>query len=286
MRPPTPPHQPVVLLTPADTPASSIDVDGPGLELVPARYNDTWCRDYGPIVMCRAGRRLALDFHFDGWGGKYPAYDDDRVPARLFEQGAFPGESLSRCGLVLEGGAFDTDGAGTLLVNGYCLETRLPGMDRDAISAHLRAELGVQRIAWIHVPALPGDDTDGHIDTLARFASPCDVTWQATGEADTDAHLADQLESALAAAGCAPALHRLPPAEGIESGLPASYANFLFANGALLVPAYGVATDETARAVLADIHPDREVLSVSARAMIHQFGALHCATMHLPAKPS
>lgn len=277
--------QPVLLLlAPGEDPPSL--PDSGRVTLIRTPYNDTWCRDYGPIGLLRGPDRCWMDFRFNGWGGKYAANDDDRVTASLLGHPAFRNDSHRRSELELEGGATDTDGAGRLLVNWYCLRTRLPGMSRESIANVLQTELGVEHVAGIDIPALPGDDTDGHIDTLARFAAPGSVVYQASGDRESDDRLAEQLHAALHPTGLDPVLHALPATAGIEAGLPASYANFIFANGALLVPAYGLAADETARALLAAIHPDREVISVSARTMIRQFGALHCATMQLPAAPS
>ncbi len=260
-----------------------------------APSNDTWARDHGPIAVRRDGALRLLDFRFNGWGGKYPADLDDRITRIIHEQGAFGSVPLDSVDLVLEGGSLEVDGRGTLLTTASCLlsPTRNPGLDRAAIEAALRAHLGVTRILWLEHGALEGDDTDGHVDTLARFCDPHTIVYQACDDPDDSHHeelraMADELAKFRDAEGQPYRLEALPwprAARDSASGrrLPATYANFLIVNGAVLVPAYGGPADEKARLVLGRCFPDRDVVPVDCRPLIRGFGSLHCVTMQLPA---
>ncbi len=264
------------------------------VRLAIAPSNDTWARDHGPItVLCRGEPRL-LDFEFNGWGGKYPAELDNCITARLHRAGVFGQVPLEKTGLVLEGGAIEVDGSGTLLATARCLlaPTRNPALSQAQLEARLKELLGIERILWLRHGHLAGDDTDSHIDTLARF---CDIHTLAYVRCDDphDEHYAElaameaELRSIRAADGRPYRLVPLPwPRPKFdETGrrLPATYANFLIINGAVLVPTYDDPADGAALARLSECFPDRDIIGIGCLPLIYQYGSLHCVTMQLPA---
>ncbi|MEW6168809.1 MAG: agmatine deiminase family protein [Pseudomonadota bacterium] len=267
------------------------------LHAVPA--NDVWARDHGPITVFRDGRPVHLDFVFNGWGGKFDARLDSRITRRLAELGALraPVESLD---FVLEGGAIESDGRGTLLTTERCLlaPTRNPQLDKAEIEARLKEWLGLTRVLWLRHGELIGDDTDGHIDTIARFCDPETIAYQACDD-ETDAHYADlkamerELQALRTADGQPYKLVPLPLPAAIHDGdpayggrrLPAGYPNFLIINGAVLVPIYGDAHDAVALERLRPCFPGREVVGIDCRPLIRQYGSLHCVTMQIPSAP-
>ncbi len=258
-----------------------------------AESNDSWARDHGPLTAYEDGRPRLCDFGFDGWGGKYPAGLDNTLTRRLHAQGAFGATPLETIDLVVEGGNIDSDGQGTALCNGPCLHDprRNPGLTPDEIDERLCRTLGIERLLCIENGRISGDDTDGHIDMLARFCDPRTIVYsQAVDEDDPDhaplAAMADELAALRDAAGRPYHLHALPApsprydAEGRR--LPASYANFLVINGAVLVPQYGCPADAVALALLSRCFPDRQTYAIDCRPAIEQAGSLHCLIMHLP----
>lgn len=266
------------------------------LTLAIAPSNDVWVRDHGPLTVLRGGRRVALDFRFDGWGGKYRADLDNAVTTALAAQGAFGDVALESLPWVLEGGNLEVDGEGTLLATRPCLmsETRNDPAEAQALLAALPTLLGVSRLLWVDRGDVLGDDTDGHIDTLARFCNAHTLAYTCADTADRAQYAAlDGLEAQLAALRRADGRpYRLVPlpvpaalydADGRR--LPANYANFLIVNGAVLVPTYGDANDAVALDRLAGCFPDRAVVPVPARAIVGQNGSLHCASMQIPAAP-
>jgi len=259
-----------------------------------APSNDTWARDHGPLAVRRGGRLTLLDFRFNGWGGKYPAELDDRITRALAAQGAFGATPLEAVDLVLEGGSVETDGQGTVLTTRSCLLSpgRNPGLAQKELEAALARWLGVRRVLWLEHGALEGDDTDGHVDTLARFCDAETIAFQACADPRDPQHaglaeLARELRALRRPDGRPYALVPLPlpaPVLDAEGGrLPAGYANFLITNGAVLVPGYNDAADGRARAALARCFADREVVTVDCRPLIREYGSLHCITMQLPA---
>ena len=257
--------------------------------------DDVWARDHGPITVRRDGRWVHLDFGFNGWGGKFEAARDDALTRRLADLGAWnaPVETQD---FVLEGGAIEVDGRGTLLTTERCLlaPTRNPHLDKAGIEAFLKPRLGVSRVLWLKHGDLLGDDTDGHIDTVARFCDPHTIAYQACADRrdphrDDLAAMEAELRAFRDADGRPYRLVALPLPEAIHDEdadrrrLPAGYANFLIINGAVLVPIYGVPQDAPALAALRPCFPDREVIGVDCRWLIRQYGSLHCVTMQIPA---
>ncbi len=261
-----------------------------------APSNDTWARDHGPITVLDGNAHPQLvDFRFNGWGGKYAADLDDGITARLHSDGWLGDTPLVSSPLVLEGGAVETDGQGTLLAVRRTLvdPARNAGWDQARIEAELAAQLGLTRYLWLSEGQLDGDDTDGHIDTLVRFCSPttlCHVTAHAmasAAERNALAALARALAALRRADGRAYRLIPLPAPAPIHDSagnpLPASYANFLIINGAVLMPGYGDPADAIAAERLQACFPGRAIEVVDCRALIRQGGSLHCISMQLPA---
>ncbi|TXS94679.1 agmatine deiminase family protein [Parahaliea aestuarii] len=260
-----------------------------------ATSNDTWARDHGPItISTEQGLRL-LDFRFNGWGGKFEAAQDNALTAELKRLGAFPNATLQAVDMVLEGGAIESDGRGTLLTTAACLlnRNRNPDLDRGAIERALGELLGVRKINWLQHGALAGDDTDSHIDTLARLCPDNTLLYQACDDPQ-DEHFADlaamarELAALTDATGSPYRLLPLPwpgaqhdPEDGHR--LPATYANFLICNGLVLVPTYADPNDDIALAQVAEAFPGYRVEGLDCRTLIRQHGSLHCITMQLPA---
>ena len=270
---------------------SSARLDMARVRFVEVPYDDTWLRDSGPIALREDGGFRLLDFRFTGWGGKFDAAQDDLLVERLHGMGIFSNSSRQSIDFALEGGAIETDGAGTLLSTWTCLGERHPGATREQLGARLAGWLAQDRVLWLEHGQLEGDDTDAHIDTLARFAGPDAIVYQACDDASDSHHAGLQAMAAELAAlrtldGRPYRLFALPwPGPVLDQGrrLAASYANFLIVNGAVLMPAYGDPADPAAAAVLQQAFPDREIVQVPCRPLIWQNGSLHCVTMQLPA---
>ena len=263
------------------------------IRFVEIPYDDTWLRDSGPITLQSGDDGFVLtDFRFTGWGGKFEASQDDALIARLIERGVFRHDARhQRVDWALEGGAIESDGRGTLLTTWRCLSQRHPDQSRGSIAAILRKQLSAQRVLWLDHGYLQGDDTDAHVDTLARFAPDDAIVFQACSDPD-DAHYVElgamrrELEALRTVEGKPYRLFPLPwPQAIVDAGrrLAASYANYLIVNGAVLVPAYGDVVDDAAASTIKLAHPGREVVQVPCRALLWQNGSLHCMTMQLPA---
>ncbi|MDT8896552.1 agmatine deiminase family protein [Halomonas sp. I1] len=263
------------------------------LYLMVAETDDTWARDHGPLTVERDGAPLLLDYAFTGWGGKFDASRDDALTRCLHALGAYACPLQPRQ-LVLEGGAIDTDGEGSLLTTEACLlnDNRNPGLGRRDIEAHLAEDLGIRRVLWLRHGHLEGDDTDSHVDTLARFCDPATIAYVRCNDPQDPHHaelaaMENELRALRRADGSPYRLIALPwpaPCLDPEDGhrLPATYANFLVINGAVLVPTYGDAADTTALAALGEAFPDRDIVPIDASTLIRQHGSLHCLAMQLP----
>ena len=279
------------LQTYAEARLRSARVDMSRVSFVEVEYDDTWLRDSGPITLRDAagGFRL-LDFRFTGWGGKFEASRDDRLIEALADRQLFLNSSRQDIDFALEGGAIETDGAGTLLTTWRCLHERHPQASRAELSGRLMAWLAQERVLWLDHGYLEGDDTDAHVDTLARLAPDDAIVFQACDDAG-DKHYAElqamarEIGELRTADGRPYRLFPLPWAQPVlDEGrrLAASYANFLIINGAVLMPGYGDPSDASAAAVLAQAFPGREIIIVPCRPLIWQNGSLHCVTMQLP----
>jgi agmatine deiminase len=263
------------------------------VRLFPAPTNDTWARDFGPLAVEMDGRPRLLDFAFNGWGLKFAADRDNQVTRRLWKHGAFGATPLETVGLVLEGGSIESDGAGTILTTTACLlsPNRNPHLNRAGVEEALGRHLGAERVLWLEQGHLAGDDTDAHVDTLARLA-PGDTILYVECDDRRDEHfasltaLADELRALRTRQGRPYRLVPLPwpRARFADDGqrLPATYANFLVINGAVLVPTYGDPGDQDALAAVAEGFPGRRVIGIDCSPLILQHGSLHCVTMQLP----
>lgn len=262
------------------------------IRLLELPANDTWARDFGPITVLEGGRPVLLDFGFNGWGLKFAADQDNRVNRRLEKLQAFAAGRVG-CGLILEGGSIESDGQGTLLTTSECLldANRNPHLDRQGLEAELTRQLGADHILWLDHGYLAGDDTDSHIDTLARLAPDDTIVYITCDDAQDEHHdslaaMAGQLEAFRTPAGAPYRLLPLPwprPCFGQDGQrLPATYANFLVINGAVLVPTYGDPADGMALDVIGRAFPGRDIIGIDCRSLILQHGSLHCVTMQLP----
>lgn len=262
--------------------------------------NDAWIRDHGGIfvferdeqLVSGAERRIVLDFEFDAWGGKYPPWDlDAGVAEQMARVLRLPRQAID---LVLEAGSIDGDGEGTILTTESCLlnsNRDRPGVDRSrtALEAQLVGAFGARKILWLG-DGIVGDDTDGHVDDLTRFVAPGRVVTIVESEVGDENHAVlaanrARLEGMVDAAGRRLEVVELPmpPAvEGPDGRLPASYANFYFANQALLVPVFEVDQDREALAILESVVRDRPVVPIPAQSLVLGLGAVHCLTQQEP----
>jgi agmatine/peptidylarginine deiminase len=278
------------LQTYAEARLRSARVEMTRVRFVVAEYDDTWLRDSGPITLAESGHFKLLDFRFTGWGGKFEASRDDQLVGELSGMQLFHNYFVQSINFALEGGAIETDGEGSLLTTWQCLHERHPEVPREQITSQLAGWLQQDRVLWLDHGYLEGDDTDAHIDTLARFAPDNAIVFQACDD-PTDSHyeelqaMAKEIAALRTRDGQPYRLFPLPWAKPVlDEGrrLAASYANFLIINGAVLMPAYGDEADGKAAEVLAAAYPGREVVQVPCRSLIWQNGSLHCITMQLP----
>ena len=257
--------------------------------------NDTWARDHGAITMLDTDGPSLLDFTFNGWGLKFAADKDNRITRRLVEAGCLKGTYVNRLGFVLEGGSIESDGMGTLLTTSQCLlsPNRNGQMNRVEIEEYLRRTFHLQRVLWLDHGYLKGDDTDSHVDTLARFCDPETIAYVQCCDPDDEHHaelslMEEELKALRTADGKPYRLLPLPmPAPIVHEGerLPATYANFLILNDAVLYPTYAQPeTDAQAADVLREAFPGRDIVGIDCRPLIKQHGSLHCVTMQYPAE--
>ncbi|WP_305907164.1 agmatine deiminase family protein [Methylomarinum sp. Ch1-1] len=273
---------------------NSLLSDAEAISFIQADYNDIWLRDTVFLTIEDQGQARLLNFRFNGWGNKYEHGADNALNRNLLKHAIFQGLPTSDIDFVLEGGSLESDGQGTLLTTANCLlnPNRNPGMDQQAISRQLEKTLGAERILWLQQSNLAGDDTDAHIDTLARFCSADTIAYSAC-EDSADPHYASlkqmetQLRSFRTCAGEPYQLAPLPLPQAIydDDGqrLPGNYANFLIINGAVMAPVYDDPMDDVALARLTECFPEHDIIATPCRPLIHQYGSLHCMTMQFPA---
>jgi agmatine deiminase len=257
-----------------------------------APTNDTWARDHGGIGVLDGDKPLLLDFVFNGWGLKFAADKDNLITSVLAQQDVFKAPKVHG-GLVLEGGALESDGQGTLLTTTECLlsPNRNPHLSQLQIEQELKRLLGLDRILWLNHGFLEGDDTDSHIDTLARFCTPDTIAYVKCSDPE-DVHygalqaMEIELKGLVKKDGSPYTLVPLPWPDACFASdghrLPATYANFLIINEAVLVPTYRVSQDAEALSVLQTVFPDRKIIGIDCRPLIEQHGSLHCVTMQYP----
>ncbi len=259
-----------------------------GVEIVPGRFGDVWLRDTGPIFL---GPGACVGFRFNGWGGKYDLPHDDEVAAQV---AGVAGATLLQSEAVLEGGALDHDGEGTVLTTRQCLlnTNRNAGWTEAVAEAALARDLGAQKVLWLG-DGLQNDHTDGHVDNLARFAAPGVVVCpMAFGRGDPNAEVYDAAAEALAgmtdAAGRRLRVVRIPSPGWIEAGgvggVPASHMNFIIANQAVILPVYGEGLAASLAAQgLAEVFPDRKIIPLPSNALLTGGGSFHCISQQEPA---
>lgn len=267
----------------------------PGISFIEAEYNDTWTRDYGPVSILKNGDLRGLDFGFNGWGLKFAADKDNLVNRRLHEASVFNKNTYrNESAFILEGGSVDTDGKGTILTTTRCLcsPNRNGGLSKHQADLKLREKLGADHILFLDYGELIGDDTDSHIDTLARMAPDNIILF--TGCRDIDdpqfealLKMRAQLSMFRNSEGEPYNLVELPLPDAIfdEEGqrLPATYANYLVTQNVIFMPTYGQPQkDELAMQTVRIAFSDHKVKGIDCRTLIKQHGSLHCATMQLP----
>jgi len=246
--------------------------------------NDVWVRDYGPITIFQDGNPLLLDFTFNAWGEKYDMSLDNLITRRINESGVFCAP-LNTIDFILEGGSIDTDGKGTLLTTRRCLleKGRNKNQTQVSISNKLKTTLGIERVLWLSQGHIPGDDTDAHVDTLARFVDPETIVYQDCN----DPRMLDELKTFK---NYKDKPYRLLPLPNIQAKfsqltgerLPASYANFLITDKKVLVPTYNDIADEHALEIIAGCFSNRTVIGINSLLLIENFGSIHCISMQLP----
>lgn len=296
-------HAEVILIAP-DPHATQEYIGGMGLDIAPGMLrivgyttNDTWARDFGPITAIDAdGHPTLLDFKFNGWGLKFAADKDNLATGFLHTTGVLSERYENNLNFVLEGGSIESDGRGTILTTSHCLlsPNRNGEYDRQQIEYQLRMRLGADRILWLDHGDLIGDDTDSHIDTLARLA-PNDTIFYVKSYDLNDIHTAElelmeqQLQQFKTPEGNSYNLVGLPLpdpihdiVDGVEERLPATYANYLVVNDAVLLPVYNqMHKDRLAMQMLRIAYPAHEIIPIDCRPLIKQHGSLHCMTMQL-----
>ncbi|MCM1522430.1 MAG: agmatine deiminase family protein [Muribaculaceae bacterium] len=269
-------------------------VDPMRVRFIDIPTNDTWTRDYGPITVATDEGKRAIDFKFNGWGLKFAADKDNLVNMNLERASLLPGIRENRLGFVLEGGSIESDGRGTILTTSECLlsPNRNGDLTKEEIEQRLQEMLGAERILWLDHGSLAGDDTDSHIDTLARLAPEDTIIYCGPGEPGDPNNesleaMREQLRGMTTADNRPYHLVELPlPApiydkDGMQ--LPATYANFLISNRTVFVSTYGqLQKDTLAAMMIQSVFHEYKIVPLDCRALIEQHGSLHCATMQFP----
>ena len=263
------------------------------MSFIKIETNDTWIRDFGYISIVEDGNVKLLDFTFDAWGGKFEATLDNQVNKALHKKGYMGVTPLQSIEFVLEGGAIESDGCGTIMTTSQCLcnPNRNGGLSRDEVELKLAEYLGVKRVLWLDYGYLAGDDTDSHIDTLARFVNKDTIMYvQCLDESDEHyselKKMEEQLKEFRTFDGIPYTLIPLPlPTAKYNKNkerLPATYANFLISNGALVYPTYSVKEDRVAHEIFKNYFHDKEIIPIECSRLIEEGGSLHCSTMQIP----
>ncbi|WP_417188273.1 agmatine deiminase family protein [Bacteroides sp.] len=271
----------------------SATVNMQNVRFMECETNDTWARDHGAITMLDAEGASLLDFMFNGWGLKFASDKDNLITRQAVESGFLNGRYVNRLGFVLEGGSIESDGLGTLLTTSECLlsPNRNGQMGRDEIEEYLCSLFHLKQVLWLDHGYLAGDDTDSHVDTLARLCSPDTIAYVQCNDTQDEHYEAlhqmeEQLKTFRTLDGTPYRLLALPMADKIEEEgerLPATYANFLIMNDAVLYPIYRQPeNDQRAKEVLQAAFPHHEIVGVDCCALIKQHGSLHCVTMQYP----
>ena len=270
---------------------NNVSPDSVGLFCVPS--NDCWSRDHGPITIYVDNYPVLMDFHFNAWGNKFLHEKDNQITRTLHEMGAFEGADIRHVDYILEGGSIDSDGQGTILASSQCLLScsRNPDSSKASVESHFRDWFGATQILWLDYGQIAGDDTDSHIDNLARFCDQQTICYSACDDEQDENYqslkaMKQQLESFTTATGASYKTIPLPTPKifSAENGrrLPATYTNFLIINDAVLVPVYATPADQQALEILASCFPNHTIKPVNCLSLLEQNGSLHCVTMQLP----
>ncbi len=258
------------------------------------KSNDTWARDHGAISVFVDGIPTVIDFGYNAWGLKFAANLDNQITEKIYNENIFKPEVAyqSRLNFILEGGSIESDGKNTILTTTDCLTApnRNQPMTRDDIENHLKEYLGANRVLFLDYGYLAGDDTDNHIDTLARFCNEDTIAYVKCSDVNDEHYEAlnkmeQQLKSFTTPDNKAYNLIPLPMAEAVYENdyrLPATYANFLILNNTVIVPFYNTETDKIAKEQLQKAFPSHEIVGIDCSVLIKQHGSLHCITMQFP----
>nr|WP_321409655.1 agmatine deiminase family protein [uncultured Carboxylicivirga sp.] len=262
--------------------------------VVESEINDTWARDHGGISVFEDGKPVLLDFGFNAWGNKFEFNKDNDITQRKFKAGVFKAEVeySDNLDFILEGGSVESDGKGTILTTSECLLSleRNPQLSKQDIENELKKRLGAKRVLWLDNGYLAGDDTDSHIDTLARLISEDTIAYVACDDVNDEHYnslkaMETELKDFRKVNGEPYRLVKLPMADVVydeDDRLPATYANFLIINKKVLVPFYNSPKDEEVSKIMAELYPDREIVGINCLPLIKQHGSLHCITMQYP----
>ena len=280
-------YEPVLTVSPGNILYSTINVH--------CSTDDTWARDHGFITLVNdRGNARLLDFQFNGWGEKFPASQDNAINRHIFDEGLLNGEYVSQLDFVLEGGSIESDGRGTVFTTTCCLMAphRNQPMTQQQIEERLKTALCADRIVWISHGKLTGDDTDGHIDTLVRICPDDTLLYVGCDNPNDEQYdelqlMGRELQDLRTIDGRPYRLLRLPMPQPIiedDLRLPATYANFLVINGAVLCPTYNQPDlDREALRLIGQAFPGRDIIGIDCCSIIRQHGSLHCCTMQYPA---
>ncbi len=264
------------------------------ITLVEIDSNDTWTRDHGAISVFIDGQPAIYDFGFNAWGLKFASNYDNQITQKLFERGVYAEKVKyhNYLNFILEGGAIESDGEGTLLTTTQCLlaPNRNEPLTKEEIEAYLKNIFGLKQVLWLHHGYLSGDDTDSHIDTLARLCDKTTIAYvQCTDQSDEHYQELKKMEQELAAFRTLDNepynLIALPMAKPVYEDnyrLPATYANFLIMDAVVLMPTYNTDKDAVAKKQLQKAFPDKEIVGIDCQTLIKQHGSLHCITMQYP----
>lgn len=285
-------HQAVYIVCKDNSKISAMFCSTRNMSFIEIATNDTWIRDYGYISIRDKEEVKLLDFRFDAWGGKFEASLDNQVNQLLHKKGYLGLTPLESIDFVLEGGSIESDGQGTIMTTSACLcnPNRNGGLSKSEVEEKLRDYLGAERVLWLDNGYLAGDDTDSHIDTLARFVS-VDSIMYLKSEDEEDEHynslkkMEEELKSFRTKEDKPYTLIPLPMTSPIynqeKERLPSSYANFLISNKALIYPTYNDSQDKKAHQIFKDFFVDKEIIPIHCLKLIEQGGSLHCSTMHI-----
>lgn len=267
--------------------------------VAPCQINDTWSRDSGFLSVVSSQGVELMDFKFNGWGNKFKSDKDDSINKHLFDNHFIKGQYIDCGDFVLEGGSIDVDELGTMLTTESCLlsPSRNPNLNKLEIEQKLIRYFGISRVLWLSHGHLTGDDTDGHIDTLARLCSHGRIAYVKCYDANDEQHdelskMEQELQSFCQPSGENYELVPLPLPRAVyatsqdgktQERLPATYANYLVINKAVLMPTYNQPdNDEKAARTLQQLYPRHEIVKVPCLSLIRQHGSLHCSTMQFP----